>query len=88
MRIIAIMTVILVGSAWAESTPVAPANPESAYQSALGDYRVFKDEPLKGWREANDEMRRLGGHMGHLDAPTAGSDVPPTQQEPNPTEGK
>ena len=41
------------------------------YRSALNGYRPYRtDEPLRPWRDANDEVGRLGGHMGHL-APSA-----------------
>lgn len=37
------------------------------YRSPLNDYRPYRvDEPLRSWRDANDEAGRLGGHMGHL----------------------
>jgi hypothetical protein len=36
-------------------------------QSAMAEYRRWQpDEPGPGWRAANDEMRRLGGHAGHI----------------------
>lgn len=38
-------------------------------QSGLAGYRRFRaDEPLIDWRQANDEVGRLGGHAGHLPA--------------------
>jgi hypothetical protein len=37
------------------------------YRSALNEYRPYDlDEPLHSWKDANDEVGRLGGHMGHL----------------------
>lgn len=43
-----------------------------AYTSPLDGYQGYRaDEPLRDWREANDEMGRLGGHLGHM-APPAG----------------
>jgi hypothetical protein len=37
------------------------------YRSALNGYRPYRaDEPLRPWRDANDEVGRLSGHMGHL----------------------
>lgn len=38
--------------------------PEAKYRSALGGYRPYEETKLRGWREANDEARALGGHMG------------------------
>ena len=37
------------------------------YRSAFADYRPWRgQEPTVDWKRANDEMRRLGGHAGHL----------------------
>ena len=39
------------------------------YRSALDAYRPYRaDEPLRDWREVNEEIGRLGGHMGHLES--------------------
>ena len=52
-------------SAAAGAQPAAQALP--VYRSPLGDYRPYRvDEPLRAWKDANDEVGRLGGHMGHL----------------------
>lgn len=45
--------------------PKAPV-PETKYQSALDGYQPYEETRLRGWREANDEARALGGHMGQL----------------------
>lgn len=47
-----------------------PADPEAsaparAYDSAFKDYRPYTDPDLARWREANEEVGRLGGHIGH-----------------------
>ena len=43
------------------------------YRSPLDDYRPYRvDEPLLPWREANDAVGGLGGHMGHLERPAHG----------------
>lgn len=39
------------------------------YESAFKNYRAANDvkgTPDKAWRAANEEMRRLGGHAGHM----------------------
>jgi hypothetical protein len=37
------------------------------YRSVLDGYGRYRaDEPLRDWREVNDEVGRLGGHGGHL----------------------
>jgi hypothetical protein len=51
----------------AESTvPVVAAPQSPPYISAFDGYRPFKDEPVGSWRDANTEMGKLGGHVGHL----------------------
>ena len=42
------------------------STPTHAAESAFAGYRGFRDEPLTPWREVNDEVRRLGGHAGHV----------------------
>lgn len=43
--------------------PAAPA-PAVRYESALSGYRGFREEELVSWRDANDEVARIGGHVG------------------------
>lgn len=41
--------------------------PLPAYRSPLEAYRRYQaDEPMRPWRDVNDEVERLGGHIGHL----------------------
>lgn len=53
-------------------TDPADANvtvPASTYDSAFKSYQAATDEkqsPDKAWRAANDEVRSLGGHAGHI----------------------
>jgi hypothetical protein len=52
-----------------EAATAKPANGPSATagsrQSAFAGYRRFTtDEPLKDWRDANEEVREAGGHIG------------------------
>lgn len=50
------------------TSPVEPAA-ELVYESALRDYQAYtepKESPAKVWRAANDEMGRVGGHMGQI----------------------
>jgi hypothetical protein len=59
--------------------PAARAAPD-AYRSAFEGYRPFADAELARWREANEEMRRLGGHVGHVPGalpPRAAPDAKP-----------
>jgi hypothetical protein len=50
-------------------------DPPSAFHSVLDGYRPYRaDEPLRDWREINDEVGRLGGHRGALGDAAAASD--------------
>ncbi len=56
-----------VASARTSSSATAPP----AFRSALEGYRPYRaDEPLRNWREINDEVGRLGGHQGNLEHKT------------------
>ncbi|MDX1376921.1 MAG: hypothetical protein R3357_15245 [Burkholderiales bacterium] len=65
----------------AETVPEAPKDPadpkapvpETKYRSAFDSYRPYEDTKLRSWREANDEARALGGHMGQV---RGGAQVP------------
>jgi hypothetical protein len=48
-----------------------PADPQARapaplYRSAFEGFRRFEGEQRPGWREANEEAARIGGHMGIL----------------------
>jgi hypothetical protein len=45
--------------------------PAVQYRSAFADYRNFREPETQSWREANDQVRDLGGHKGHA-KPKAG----------------
>lgn len=45
--------------------PAAPA-PPFQYESAFEGYRGYRDTPLTPWRDVNDEVARVGGHLGIL----------------------
>ena len=46
--------------------PAPDAAPSSVYRSAWSDYRPFADEKLISWKDANDEVRRIGGWRTYL----------------------
>ena len=50
----------------AEATPTDPAGPAAAvtYRSAFEGYRRAAEEPVADWRALNDEVGRVGGHLG------------------------
>lgn len=68
MKHMALTLVIATSPVWADS-PVAPVSASAeSYRSAFNNYKPMQDEALLDWRQANNEMGRLRGHMGHLDA--------------------
>ncbi|MDW8468954.1 MAG: hypothetical protein RML56_08295 [Burkholderiales bacterium] len=56
--------------------PAAGAKPP-ARTSAFEDYRPYSEPELARWREANDEVRRLGGHAGHVPGSVPGRGAEP-----------
>ena len=48
------------------TNPADPAAPVPAlqYESVFKGYRGFRETPLAPWREVNDEVARVGGHLG------------------------
>ena len=54
------------GQQASSSRPDDPATATSAagYQSALQGYTAYREEVLRPWREVNDEVARIGGHVG------------------------
>ena len=69
--------------------PTDPATPVRAfgYDSTFSGYRGFREEPLAPWRDVNDEVARIGGHIGIV----RGAHVkPPAETKPElspPAEG-
>lgn len=55
--------------------PKAPA-PRASYQSAFEGYRPYVDPESAPWRQVNDEVGRLKGHVGHAPKPPAGAVKP------------
>jgi hypothetical protein len=58
------------GAAFAQSgdandarAPAAKA-PAVTYRSAFEDYRPYREQELASWREVNEEVARVGGHIG------------------------
>ena len=66
------LSACIAGSAAAQSSPQPdPADaklavPARQYESAFRDYRPYVDAEVDRWRETNEEMSRLGGHIGHV----------------------
>ena len=43
--------------------PKAPVQP-AEYRSAFADYRRYSEPEIADWRAVNDEVARVGGHLG------------------------
>lgn len=71
------------GSAAAQGTARPdPADPKPAtqsrpaYDSAFKGYRPHSDPEVARWRESNEEMGRLKGHVGHVPGSAAPATAP------------
>lgn len=55
------------------------------YTSTLSTYKAYADQPVQSWREANDEVGRIGGWRAYAkemrtgEAPKDGSGAPAAQ---------
>lgn len=83
-------------SAAAAQTPAPAANPLDAqaqvprvkHESSLTPYRRMTDESVGSWREANDNVGRIGGWRTYLreaQQPDAAASAP-TTRKPTPTD--
>lgn len=75
------------GTAFAQSgaagDPRAPQArvPAVTYQSAFQDYRSYREQELASWREVNEEVARVGGHIGVMKSAEE-SDKPQKDEKP------
>ena len=56
-----------VSALYAATPPAADAaapTPATSYRSAFDGYRPFKEEAVTDWRALNEEVGRVGGHVG------------------------
>lgn len=53
-----------------------------SYQSAFADYRGWREPDAMNWRQANDEVGAMGGHMGHLRGGASPKAVPGAATKP------
>ncbi len=54
----------------------ATAVPPVSYQSVFTGFRGQPDDRQTPWREANDDVRRLRGHLGHVPESAATKPAP------------
>ena len=74
LAIAAMATFPLTGVAAQNNEMLDASNPSAEvvvapYESAFEGYRSWQDikvSPVLGWRAANDEMARIGGHAGQI----------------------
>jgi Cu/Ag efflux protein CusF len=59
---------LLILSGASTAQPSLPLAQSLRHDSALTDYRKYKDEKLAVWRDVNDTAGVLGGHNAHLRA--------------------
>ena len=62
----ALTSVPVTGQSVAAAEPTQPGArvPEARYESSFRDYVPYREPLLATWREVNDEVGRVGGHMG------------------------
>lgn len=74
---LAVVLCAVAGAAGAQAGKTEPL-----YRSAFDGYRSWRaDEPLD-WKRANDEMKALGGHAGHLRGAPPAEAKPPARTLP------
>lgn len=49
------------GSAAPDPKSPAPSSVKLSYRSAFADYRTYSEQPIASWREANDNVGKIGG---------------------------
>jgi len=62
---VAASPVVLASEVASPPRSTVPSTPP-AYVSALADYKPWREPVLAPWKRVNDEVARLGGHMGHV----------------------
>ena len=73
----ALILVIATSPVWADDHASPASTPTAGYRSVFDGYKPMPDETVQDWRQANDRMGRLRGHMGHLDA----ENLAPSEQQ-------
>ncbi|MES2820853.1 MAG: hypothetical protein V4812_17915 [Pseudomonadota bacterium] len=59
------------------------ATPALTYDSVLRTYQPFHPQPAQGWREANDEVGRIGGWRTYAQEPWETSAASDEKDEPS-----
>lgn len=92
MKYRTLILVIAMSPVWADDHASPASTPTAGYRSVFVDYKPMPDETVRDWRQANDAMGRLRGHMGHLNtenpAPSKAQQPSGTATEAAPSEKK
>lgn len=70
LRTLCALAMCLAGAAAAQNAPQTdPRDPKASaraaeYRSAFADYRPYQEPEIADWRALNDEVGRVGGHLG------------------------
>lgn len=69
-RTLCALAIVVAGAAAAQDAPQtdprdpkAPVQP-AGYRSAFTDYRPYDEPEIANWRAVNEEVGRVGGHLG------------------------
>jgi len=73
---------VCVAATFAGATMAAEPPAASQYRSTYTDYQPYREEPLLPWRAVNDEVARIGGHIGIFGGAHAGHGAAPAQPAP------
>lgn len=65
------------GAAEPSATDPAAATSKIEYRSAFDGYLKFQYGPIKSWKESNETVRAVGGHMGSIRAAQPSRRSPP-----------
>ena len=56
--------------------------PETRHDSAFSAYQPYRHQMLAPWREVNDQVRKVGGHIGILRGAAENASGKPAAQQP------
>jgi hypothetical protein len=84
----ALVYVPITGQSVAAAEPTQPGIlvPEVRYDSAFSDYVPYREPSLATWRKVNDEVGRVGGHVGMFGGGHGGHAGGKTALKPGPDE--
>jgi hypothetical protein len=81
--------IVLAPTATAQPSASKPTTAEPSagpYRSAFSGYRRYGDEPVVPWKQANDEVGRIGGWKAYAKEAAGGSQeagAPPAPDKPS-----